>query len=118
MLSFSLMRKLFFAVLISAFALWIAHEYVPGFSVQGGLRDYLIAGAVLGALNVVVKPILKVIAFPLMLLSLGLFGLIINALLLWALTSIVPSVMIAGFIPLAMGTLVMTAGNILVGWFS
>ena len=112
------MRKLFFAVLISAFALWVANEYVPGFTVQGGIRDYVIAGAVLGILNVIVKPILKVIAFPLMLLSLGLFGIVINALLLWALTSIVPTVMIAGLIPLVWGTLVVTAGNIVVSWFS
>ena len=112
------MRKLFFAVLISALALWVAQQYIPGFSVSGDIQIYLIAGVVLGILNVIVKPILKLIAFPLMLVSLGLFSLVINALLLWVLTGIVPSVSIAGFIPLFWGTLVITAGNIIVSWFS
>ena len=112
------MRKLFFAVLISALALWVAQQYIPGFNVSGDIQIYLIAGVVLGILNVIVKPILKLIAFPLMLVSLGLFSLVINALLLWVLTGIVPSVSIAGFIPLFWGTLVITAGNIIVSWFS
>lgn len=118
MLSCSPMRKLFFAVLISLFSLWIAHRYIPGFDVRGGIQVYVVAALVLGVLNIVVKPILKLVAFPLMLLTLGLFGLVINALLLWVLTGIVPSVMIDGFIPLAQGTLVITAGNIIVGWFT
>lgn len=112
------MRKLFFAVLISALALWVAHQYVPGIDISGGPQVYLIAGIVLGLLNVVVKPILKVIAFPLMLISLGLFSLIINALLLWILTSIVPDVQIAGLIPLLWGTFVVSIGNVIVSWFT
>ena len=112
------MRKLFFAVLISVLALWVAHQYVPGFEVSGGARAYLIAGVVLGLLNVIVKPILKVIAFPLMLVSLGLFGLVINVLLLWALTSIVPEVAVSGISAYLWGTLVITAGNVIVSWFT
>lgn len=118
MIGWSLMRKLFFAVLISVIALWIAQDLVPGFEISGGLSVFVTAGAVLGLLNLVVKPVLKVLAFPLMFISLGLFGILINALLLWALTSIVPSVMITGLLPLVWGTLIVTAGNVVVSWVS
>ena len=110
------MRKVIFAVLINALALWIAHNYVLGFDVRGGIQVYAVAGLVLGLLNLIVKPILKVIAFPLMLISLGLFALVINGLLLWFMTSIVPSVVIDGFMPLVWGTGIVTAGNIILNW--
>lgn len=110
------MRKLILAVLINALALWIAHEYVPGFDVQGGIKVYAVAGLVLGLLNIVVKPILKVVAFPLMLVSLGLFAIVINGLLLWVMTGIVPSVVIDGLMPLVWGTGIVSIGNIILNW--
>lgn len=109
------MRRLILAVLINALALWVAHRYVPGFSVPGDVWTYAIAALVLAFLNGIAKPILQVITFPLMLLTLGLFSLVINALLLWTLSYIVPSVSIAGMVPLAWATLVVTAVNVLLG---
>lgn len=109
------MRRLILAILINALALWVAHRYVPGFSVSGDVLTYAIAALVLAFLNGFIKPILKIIAFPLMLLTLGLFSLVINALLLWALSYIVPSVVIAGLMPLVWATLVVTVVNILLG---
>ena len=109
------MRRLILAVLINALALWVAHRYVPGFSVSGDIWTYAVAGVVLAFLNGVIKPIIKILALPLILLTLGLFTLVINALLLWSLSYIVPSVIIAGMIPLAWATLVVTVVNILLG---
>jgi putative membrane protein len=106
------MKRLFFLVLLNALALWIADLFVPGFTVIGGMGTYAVAGLVLGLLNAIGKPILKLVTLPLMVVTLGLFSLVINALLLWAVTVIVPSVIVAGLIPLVWATLVVTASNI------
>ena len=109
------MRRLILAILINALALWVAHRYVPGFSVSGDVWTYAVAAVVFAFLNGFIKPVLKIIAFPLMLVTLGLFSLVINALLLWALSYIVPSVIISGLIPLVWATLVVTVVNVLLG---
>ena len=70
-------------ILGNSVALYTANWLVAGFVVNGGLKEYLIAGILLGFLNLLVKPLLKLIATPLIILSLGLFTLIINGLILW-----------------------------------
>lgn len=109
------MRRLILSVIINGLALWLAHRYVAGFAVTGDVWTYAVAAVVLAFLNGFIKPVLKIIAFPLMLVTLGLFSLVINALLLWSLSYIVPSVIIAGLIPLAWATLVVTVVNVLLG---
>src|SRR3989344_2642232 len=64
-------------------ALYAAYLFVPGFSFSGGIKEYAIAGVVLGLLNMLVKPVLKLVSMPFIILTLGLFVLVINALLLW-----------------------------------
>ncbi|HXV26434.1 MAG TPA: phage holin family protein [Candidatus Paceibacterota bacterium] len=112
------MRKLFFAVLINGLALWVAAWYVPGVSISGGYETLAVAGLVLALLNGIARPVLKVLAFPLMLATLGLFSLVINGLLLWALTVIVPSVLIGGIVPLIWATLVVSVINTVLNWLT
>lgn len=71
-------------ILGNSLALYTANFLVAGFVVNGGAKEYLIAGILLGFLNLLVKPLLKLVAMPLIILSLGLFTLIINGLILWA----------------------------------
>ncbi len=70
-------------ILGNSLALYVANLLVPGFVVSGSWKEYLIAGAFLGILNLIVKPVLKAISMPLIILTLGLFTLVINGLLLW-----------------------------------
>src|SRR5207237_5113101 len=65
-------------LLLSALALWIVSRLVPGFSVSGPMAA-LIAAVVIGFVNATLGFFLKIITFPLTLLTLGLFWLIINA---------------------------------------
>ncbi|MBI2062076.1 MAG: phage holin family protein [Candidatus Yanofskybacteria bacterium] len=67
----------------NSLALYAAYWLVPGFVINGGWKEYLLAGAFLGLLNLVVKPPLKMISMPIIILTLGLFTLVINGLLLW-----------------------------------
>lgn len=67
----------------NSLALYVAYYFVPGFVISGSWKEYLMAGAFLGLLNLVVRPVLKAISMPLIILTLGLFTLVINGLLLW-----------------------------------
>lgn len=70
-------------ILGNSLALYAANYLIPGFVVNGSWKEYLLAGALLGLLNLTVKPVLKMITMPLIILTLGLFTLVINGLILW-----------------------------------
>src|SRR5882672_3924342 len=63
---------------LSALAVWIVARLVPGFHVSGPVAA-LIAALVIGFVNATLGVFLKIVAFPLVLLTLGLFWLVINA---------------------------------------
>jgi putative membrane protein len=69
---------------ITAFALFVAAWLVPGISVDsGGWVIYAVMAVILGLVNAVVRPVLKLLTCPLIVLTLGLFTLVINAVTLW-----------------------------------
>lgn len=74
--------KLLFRLFSNVLAVWIAYALVPGFIVNGGIKEFVVAGILLGLFNLIIKPIIKIISAPIILLTLGLFTLIINAFLL------------------------------------
>jgi putative membrane protein len=104
-----------FSVLANSLALYLAAIFIPGFSVVGGLTAFLIAGAILTVINTVVKPVLKLITGPFIALTLGLFSIVVNALLLYLLDLLSPQVTIQGFLPLLLGTLLIGAVNFVLG---
>lgn len=70
-------------LLVTAVALWVAVALVPGIEYQGGIGGLLGVALVFGIVNAVVRPILVVLTCPLVLLTLGLFLFVLNALMLW-----------------------------------
>ncbi len=68
--------------LATAASLWVAVWVVDGFEFSGEWWQFLIVAAIMGLANAVVKPILKLFSLPLILLTLGLFLLVVNALVL------------------------------------
>jgi putative membrane protein len=83
-------------LLINAAALWVATQTVPGISFSGDWRLLLLVALVFGVLNVLVRPILIILTFPFLLLTLGLFTLVLNAFMLW-LTSVLSETLGLGF---------------------
>ena len=74
---------------ISSLALFVAAWLVPGISVDGGgWFIYAIMAIILGLVNAIVRPILKLLTCPLILLTLGLFVLVINGITLWLASAI------------------------------
>jgi putative membrane protein len=98
---------------LSAVALLIVSRIVPGFHLLG-LWPALIASLVIGLLNATLGPILKIITFPLSILTLGLFLLVINGLMILLASHIVPGFQVTGFVPAFWGALVLTLLGMLV----
>ena len=84
----------------SSAGLWLADKYIQGVQISGDWRMLLIIGAVLGAANFFIKPLLDIITLPLKILTLGLFSLIINMLLVWLVDVAFVELIIQGLIPL------------------
>jgi putative membrane protein len=70
-------------LLINAVALWVATRVVPGVAYEGGWMPLFGVALVFGVVNAFIRPVAKVLTFPLVLLTLGLFLLVINGLMLW-----------------------------------
>jgi putative membrane protein len=76
------MRSLVLHWLLNAAALWLAAWLLPGLDFQGTLLQLLMVAAVFGIVNSLLRPILTVLTCPLIVVTLGLFTLVINALML------------------------------------
>lgn len=101
-------------ILGNSVALYAAYWVVPGFVFTGGIKEYFIAGAVLGLLNMILKPILKFISFPFIIITLGLFTIVINALLLWLVDYIFDFVNISDIVNLVYATIVISIVNMII----
>ena len=70
-------------LLVNAAALWVATRVVPGVSFTGGWLTMLGVALVFGVVNAFIRPFAKLITFPVVILTLGFFLLVINAFMLW-----------------------------------
>jgi len=74
---------------VTGLALWVVTLIVPGISFVGGETDLqrigivLVVAIIFGLVNAVIKPIVQLLSIPLYILTLGLFHVVINALMLW-----------------------------------
>jgi putative membrane protein len=101
--------------LLSALALWIVSRLVPGFAVSGPVAA-LIAAVVIGFVNATLGLFLKIITFPLTLLTLGLFWLIINAVVIKLAAAIVPGFHVYTFGAAFWGAIVLSLVNMALKW--
>ncbi len=106
------MRMLLHWVL-SALAVWIMSRVVPGIHVSGPVAA-LIAALVIGFINATIGLVLKILTFPLTLLTLGLFWLVINALMLELASALLaPGFQVRGFFAAFIGAIVLSLVNLL-----
>ena len=97
--------KLIIKWLCSAAAL-LAVAYLYSGVVVTSFTSALIAAAVLGALNTVVRPVLVVLTLPVTLVTVGLFLFVINALMFWLAASLVSGLIVKGFVAALIGSLI------------
>jgi len=101
--------------LISALALWVVAHFVPGISVSGP-KTALIAALVIGLINATLGLVLKVLTFPLTILTLGLFWFVINALMLELAAAFVRGFEVRGFFPAFIGAILMMIVSSILQW--
>lgn len=106
------MRNLLLQMVAGTAGIWLASQFVAGVQVVGDWKTFVIVGAVLGTANFFLKPILKLITFPLQILTLGLFSLFINVLIVWLADIIFPELIIQGLFPLLWTTLIIWLLNV------
>ena len=109
------MLHILVAWLVSALALWLVARIVPGIEV----RDFgaaLIATIVIAIVNAVIGPILRFIAWPLTFLTLGLFTLVIDAILLKLASMFSPGFRVRGFLNALVGAILLTIIQFVLGW--
>jgi len=100
---------------VSALAVWITSRVVPGFVVKDASAA-LIAAIVIGFVNATLGLFLKVVTFPLTILTLGLFWFVINALMIELASKLVPGFHIQNFFSAFWGGIVLTLINMLLKW--
>ena len=108
-------------LLINAAALYAATQFVSGISFDGDWRLLFAVALIFGALNVVIRPILKILTLPFLILTLGLFIFVLNAFMLW-LTAVVSDALglgfhVDGFRAAFMGALVVTVVSFVLSLF-
>jgi putative membrane protein len=81
--------NLLIKIVVNAVAIWVATAVVPGVVVSEGdaglgrkIVTLLVVGAIFGVVNALIKPVVKLFAFPFYVLTLGLFAFVVNALML------------------------------------
>ncbi|MGB9071249.1 MAG: phage holin family protein [Terriglobales bacterium] len=100
---------------LSALAVWIVSHVVPGISVSGPMAA-LIAALAIGFINATVGALLKILTFPLTLLTLGLFWFVINAAMLKLASAFVPGFEVRGFFAAFVGAIVLSVVSSLLHW--
>ena len=107
------LSRLVLQVVLNAVGLWFIIQVVPNVFYGGDLARLVATALVLGILNFLLKPIIKLVLSPLIALTLGLLTFVINAFILYLATQLVPSLVIPLGWPLIWATLIMSIINFL-----
>jgi len=99
------MIQLLVRLFLNALAVMVIPYLVPGVTIQDFPHAF-IAAIVLGLVNALIRPILSLLSLPITILTLGLFSLVINALMFWLASKLVPGFHVANFSAAFWGSLV------------
>jgi putative membrane protein len=99
--------------LVLSAAVFLAAYIVPGILVSSWTVA-LVAGLVLGLINMFVKPVLSILTIPINLITLGLFGIILNGLLFWAVEYFVAGFDVTSLVAAILGSIIVA----IVMWFA
>lgn len=102
---------------VNAVALWVATQFVPGVHYAGEPLPFLVVALIFGIINATIRPLLKLMTCPLILLTLGVFALVVNGLMLMLTSRIAAALGIGfhvdGFWPAFWGALVVSVASAL-----
>jgi putative membrane protein len=108
------MRRLVIGTAGNALALWLADRIVGRVDLSHSWLTVIVAALVLTVLNYYVKPVIKLLALPLVILTLGIALFFISMLMLWLTSALVSGFQIDGFWPLVKATIIVWIVNVIV----
>jgi putative membrane protein len=107
-------------LLVNAAALWAAVYLVPGITFEGGPLALVGVALVFGLLNAIVRPILFLLSCPMLIVTLGLFTFVLNAIVLWMTAALSDALGLRFsaplFLPAFLGALVVSAVSLVLSW--
>ena len=103
--------RILLSIVFNAVALYATAMVVPGISFHGSIASLLVAGAVFGLFNLIVRPVALLLSLPLLIVTLGLFYFVLNGILLWVASFFLPGYNVAGVVPGIVGSLVFAVVN-------
>ncbi len=109
--------KMLLTVVANAVALYATAYLVPGITFTGSWVQLLVAGAIFGLLNLIVRPLAMLLSLPALVLTLGLFYFVLNGLLLWGFSKLMPGYTVNGLWAGILGSLVIMIVNWLIWAF-
>ncbi len=104
--------KLVMRLLINTLALFVVAYIIPGFILKD-VWSAVVAAIVIGVVNTFIRPIIQLVALPISLLTFGVFAFLINVVLLWGVSYVVPGFEITSFTT----ALVASIALALISWF-
>ncbi|MCC6175297.1 MAG: phage holin family protein [Chloroflexi bacterium] len=101
--------NLLLRLLVSAGAVFLAQAIPGGWVHVDNFGVALLFAIVLGILNAIVRPVLLLLTCPFTLLTLGLFIFVVNALVFWLASALIPGIQVNGFVGALIGSLIVSA---------
>ena len=107
------MQNLIIRLFVNAVALWVAARLVDGIDLSGEFAPVLLVAAVFGLVNTLLKPLIMLLSLPFVILTLGLFTLVVNALMLMLTAALVASLSVTDFLAALWGSLLISLVSLL-----
>ena len=111
------MARIVLTIIFNGLGVLLAAYLVPGVTYTGSWPYLLLVGLVIGLINLLVRPLVTFLSIPALLLTLGLFYLLINGLLFWLASLVLDHLTVSGFWAAILGGLVLAIFNWLVRGF-
>ncbi len=90
-----MLKKILIGIIINGLALYVVTYFIKEIQFTGGFKFFILAGLIIGILNTFIKPLMKLLSFPLVLITMGLFSIVINAIIFWLTVKIVNGIHIS-----------------------
>jgi len=108
-------RNFVIRLLVNALALWVAAELVSGIRLSDDFGDILLVALVFGIVNALLKPVLILLSLPFLLVTLGLFALVVNGALLMVTAALTERLAVSGFGAAVLGSIVISLVTMFMG---
>lgn len=111
------MGRILIRLLINAVAIWVAASVISGIHFEGNVLNMLVVVLLFGLVNAFIKPLVSFLALPLLILTLGLLTIVINAAMLMLTAALTSSLTVDGFGWALLGSLVISVVSMILSMF-